>query len=426
MNALKKAAAGMPRILYSMEEIMKKRILVVAVLAMALAAAGCGSKPAKDASKAVADASKAVNEAASKVEEAVSEAAKDASKAIDEAVSEAGEVVSEVEKAASEAVGDASKAIDEVVSEAEELATEVEEAVSEAVGDASKAVDEAVSEAEELASDVEEAVSEAVEDASEAIDEAASEAEELATEALEELSKIAEDPFAETEEESSEEALEPVEVDHEGYVAAELNTPVIVETYVQATQSWWRDAITVYAQSEDGAYSIFNMACSEEDAKKLVPGTKIRVTGWKSEWSGEVEIIDATFEIIDDAEPFIAEAEDVTELLGKDELIDSQNKLVSFKGLTIEASKDADGKEAAFLYNWDGSGSQEANSDLYFNASVDGETYTFTVESYLCNNETDVYKAVEGLEIGQKIDAEGFLYWYEGANPHITSIKVVK
>ena len=28
------------------------------------------------------------------------------------------------------------------------------------------------------------------------------------------------------------------------------------------------------------------------------------------------------------------------------------------------------------------------------------------------------------LKIGDKIDMEGFLYWYEGANPHITSVVV--
>ena len=36
--------------------------------------------------------------------------------------------------------------------------------------------------------------------------------------------------------------------------------------------------------------------------------------------------------------------------------------------------------------------------------------------------DSDVYKAVEALNIGDKIDMEGFLYWYEGVNPHITSV----
>lgn len=203
------------------------------------------------------------------------------------------------------------------------------------------------------------------------------------------------------------------------YVAAELESPVVIEAYVQAHQSWWDNKITVYAADEDGAYFIYNMTCSEEDSAKLVPGTKIKVTGYKTEWSGEVEIAEgATFEIEDGS--YIAEATDVTDLLGTDDLINYQNQFVSFKGMTVEES----GGGAAFLYNWDGSGSADSNSDLYFNVSLNGQTYTFTVESYLCDNTTDVYKTVEGLKVGDVIDMEGFLYWYNGVNPHITNVTV--
>lgn len=200
------------------------------------------------------------------------------------------------------------------------------------------------------------------------------------------------------------------------YIAADLDTEVVIETYVQAKQSWWEDQATVYTQDQDGAYFLYNMACSEADYALLTPGTKIRVTGYKSEWSGEVEIIDATFEIIDGN--YIAPAADMTALLGTDDLISHQNEFVSFKGLTVEDSGDG----AAFLYNWDGSG--EDGSDLYFNVSLNGETYTFTVESYLCDASTEVYAAVKNLQVGDVIDVEGFLYWYEGANPHITSVTV--
>ncbi len=207
------------------------------------------------------------------------------------------------------------------------------------------------------------------------------------------------------------------------YIAAELQTEVTVETYVQAKQSWWQDKATVYTQNEDGAIFLYELPCSEEDYAKLVPGTKIRVTGYKSEWMGEVEIVDSSYEIIDGS--FIATANDVTALLGTDELIAHQNEFVSFKGLTVEAiGQDADGNDVAFFYDWDGSG--EDGKDLYFKASKDGVAYTFTVESYLCDKTTEVYAAVKNLQIGQTIDMEGFLYWYEGANPHITAVTVVE
>ena len=208
---------------------------------------------------------------------------------------------------------------------------------------------------------------------------------------------------------------------HAEYIAAELDSPVVIETYVQAKQSWWDNKATVYTQDKDGAYFLYNMTCSEEDYAKLTPGTKIKVTGYKAEWAGEVEVAEgATFEI--ESGNYIAPATDVTALLGTDALIDHQNEFVSFKGLTVEAITDADGNEASFLYSWDGSGDE--GSDLYFKVSKDGQAYTFTVESYLCDASTAVYSAVKNLKVGDTVDLEGFLYWYEGVNPHITAVTV--
>ena len=212
---------------------------------------------------------------------------------------------------------------------------------------------------------------------------------------------------------------------YQEYMDAELDAEVTIQAYVQAKQSWWEEQATVYAQDEDGAYFIYNMACPQEDYERLVPGTKIQVTGYKSEWSGEVEIMDGTFEILEGEEPYIASPLDVTDLLGTDELIEHQNQLVTFQGMTVEAAgQDDAGNDVAFLYNWDGSGTE--GDDLYFNASCNGETYTFTVESNLCDSSTQVYSDVKNLQIGQTINMEGFLYWYEGVNPHITSVTVVE
>lgn len=207
---------------------------------------------------------------------------------------------------------------------------------------------------------------------------------------------------------------------HADFLAAELDSEVTVETYVQNKQSWWDNKATVYCQSEDGAYFCYDMACSEEDYAKLVPGAKIRVTGYKAEWSGEVEIVDASFEVLEGE--YIAEPLDVTALLGSDELIAHQNELVSFKGMTVVAKTDANGNELACFYKWDNSGEAGADCDLYFDVSLDGQTYTFVVESYLCGPDTEVYQTVQNLQVGDVLDMEGFLYWYEGAQPHITSV----
>ena len=198
---------------------------------------------------------------------------------------------------------------------------------------------------------------------------------------------------------------------YQEYMAAADDTEVVIECYVQATQSWWQDAINVYAQDGDGGYYLYGLACSEADAAKLTPGTKIKVTGYRSTWSGEAEVVDGTFEI--EKGSWKASATDVSSKLGTDELENYMNQFVSFKGMTVESEA---------LYKWDGSG--QRGDDLYFNVSLNGQTYNFTVESYLCGEDTDVYKAVEALKVGDTVDMEGFLYWYEGPNPHITSVKV--
>lgn len=196
---------------------------------------------------------------------------------------------------------------------------------------------------------------------------------------------------------------------HEQYVAAEMQSQVVVETYVQAHQSWWDNKVTVYCQSPDGAYFLYELACTEADAEKLVPGTKIRVTGNKGEWAGEVEIMDGTFEFVK-GDSFIAQPLDVTDLLGTDALIDHQNELVSFTGMTVENIEYKNG---------------EPGDDIYVTLGKDGGSYSFCVERYLTGPETDVYTTVGALNVGDTVDVEGFLYWYEGMNPHITAISVV-
>ena len=191
------------------------------------------------------------------------------------------------------------------------------------------------------------------------------------------------------------------------YDAAAIDDAVTVECYVQATQSWWDNKITVYAQDQDGAYFIYEMACSEEDAAKLVPGTKILVKGYKTEWSGEVEIVDATFELVEGADTFVAEPMDATDLLGTDDLIKHQNKKVAFKGLTI--------KKIEYKNN-------EPGDDIYVTVAKGEGEYSFCVERYLTDPETDVYKAFADLKEGDVVDMEGFLYWYEGVNTHITAV----
>ena len=202
------------------------------------------------------------------------------------------------------------------------------------------------------------------------------------------------------------------------FVAAELDSEVTVVTYVQAKQSWWFDSKvnsgkgTFYTQDSDGAYFIYEMLMTEEEYNALVPGTCIKVNGYKSEWSGEVEIINATYEILE-ADPFIAEPTDITaDLVAGNDIIAKQNFLVSIRSAIVNAPA---------KYKWDGTGAE--GDDLYLSVKVGEKEYTIVVESYLHANGSEVYEAVEALKAGDVIDVEAFLYWYEGAQPHINEVK---
>ena len=191
------------------------------------------------------------------------------------------------------------------------------------------------------------------------------------------------------------------------YDAAALESEVVIEAYVQATQSWWDNKITAYLQDPNGAYFCYEMACSEADAAKLTKGTKIKVTGYKGAWAGEVEIMDATFEFVNDGLTWVAEATDVTSLLGTDNLIKHQNKFVKFTEMTVKSVTYKNG---------------EPGDDIYVDFTKGDATYSFCVERYLTDPDTAVYKAVGELKEGDVVTVEGFLYWYEGVNTHITSV----
>ena len=198
---------------------------------------------------------------------------------------------------------------------------------------------------------------------------------------------------------------------YEEFMAAATDDVVCIETYVQATRSWWNDTICVYAQGPDGGYFMYDMACAEADAAKLVPGTKIRVTGEKAIFDGEVEIMNATFEFVEGADTFVAEPLDATALLGTDELEANMNKLASFEGLTIKAINYKNG---------------EPGDDIYVTVTYNDADYDFCVEVYLTGTDSDVYTTVGTLNAGDVVNVEGFLYWYNGVNTHITAISLAE
>ena len=192
------------------------------------------------------------------------------------------------------------------------------------------------------------------------------------------------------------------------FMAAETDSEIVIEGYVQGKQSWWADKCSVYLQDENGGYYLYELACSEEDYARLTVGTKIRVTGYKTEWAGLQEVAPgATFEIIEGN--YVAQPIDITDKLGTEELFNYQTMVVSCKGVTVVGIEYKNG---------------EPGDDIYVTVSRDGAEYSFCVERYLTGPETDLYTLVGTLKAGDVIDVVGFAYWYNGINTHITSVTV--
>ena len=191
------------------------------------------------------------------------------------------------------------------------------------------------------------------------------------------------------------------------YAAAPLDAEVVIECYVQATQSWWDNKITVYAADQEGAYFLYELACSQADAAKMIPGTKIKVTGYKGEWGGEVEVMDGTFEFVEGGINYIAQPVDLTALLGTEELINYQNQTASFVGMTVKSIEYKNG---------------EPGDDIYVTLTYNGADYDFCVERYLTGPDHWVYQMVGTLQAGDVVDVIGFVYWYNGVNTHITAV----
>ncbi len=203
---------------------------------------------------------------------------------------------------------------------------------------------------------------------------------------------------------------------YDTFMAADVDSEVEVLMYVQAHQGWWENngqgVMTLYGMDNYGGYFVYEAKMDEETANSIGEGTLVKVTGTKAEWSGEIEIIDATVEVYADQEPSVYPANDVSDLFGESQvenLAAYMNQKVTINGLEVVKVETKD---------------SEYDPDLYITCTLGDVEVNLCVENYLTGPDSEVYKTASALVAGDVIDVEGFLYWYEGANPHVTSITV--
>lgn len=232
-------------------------------------------------------------------------------------------------------------------------------------------------------------------------------------ETTEEPEETTEEPTEETEEETQPEEETVTVMTFEEFVNAEVDTEVTVEFAIQGTQTYSEEYgnTSVYGADENGGYFVYRWACTAEDAAKMTPGTWVRVTGFKAEFAGQLEIMDVSAYEFIEKEAYTAERTDVTALLGTEELAAYMTMPVAVEGATVKAMEYKNGEEG---------------NDIYLTVTVGEADYDFCVETDLTNSETDVYKTVAGLKEGDVIAIEAYLYWYEGPNPHVTAVTVAE
>ncbi len=207
------------------------------------------------------------------------------------------------------------------------------------------------------------------------------------------------------------------------YMDAELQAEVKIDAYIQDRCTWYNGAASFYLQDEEGGYYVYNLKCSKDDYdNNLSVGKFISVTGSKAEWRGEVEI---NGDVATENQGFtvgssskIYKATQVANI-AKDTLDQHKNTKVMVTDLTVT--------KAPYTSFDDFSLSPNSGVDVYFAVkdSNDNEL-TFVVEAYLESTQfgSPTYTTVTSLALGDKINLEGFVYYWDV--PQLQVTKVVK
>lgn len=202
------------------------------------------------------------------------------------------------------------------------------------------------------------------------------------------------------------------------FLATNYEEQVTVAGYVQAKMIYATDrantSLFVKDQTSDSCYFIFNAMMSQETYNSITEGTPVKITGTKTIFSNEVEIANATVEVLNGT-PYVANPLDITTIFSSS-ASDYINRKIQLTGFTVVPFEDG----STFHFGYSGNGS---NGDaIYFQASKDGITYMFVVNQYLTDSSTSVYTAVQGLTAGQTITIQGYMYFYEDPLVMVTSV----
>lgn len=192
------------------------------------------------------------------------------------------------------------------------------------------------------------------------------------------------------------------------YVAKNDGDEVCIDAYITGKQSWWNNMAVIYLADDNGAYFAYNLACTEEQYNtELKIGNNIKVSGEKTTYNGQVEVMNPTYVLLTGTKLY--DAKTVT----ADKIGDYPSQKVKVENLTV-VSFDTNAESVA------------AGNDLYYTVTDGTTNYQYAVESYLTNKETQTYKTVKDLKAGDVITVEGFVYYWYTAQIQTTAITVTQ
>lgn len=215
----------------------------------------------------------------------------------------------------------------------------------------------------------------------------------------------------------------PSVLDYATYMDAPKGEVVSVEGFVSAKQAWWNGQVIVYLTTSvpGEGYFLYNVSCSKEESDTdLVIGSYIRARGTKEIYAGEHELIGVTYTVVNTIKR-PASTIDLTDKIS--DLSAYQNSYFTMT-LTVKKYETTDSNATVAASEAFGYKGDAPTDDLYFTLTDGTTDIACCIESYLTNSSTSVYAAVQALAVGDSVTVTGYLYWWNGPNPHIVSLSV--
>lgn len=210
---------------------------------------------------------------------------------------------------------------------------------------------------------------------------------------------------------------------YDEYIAAEVGSEVTIEAYITGRTTWYNNAASFYLADDNGGYYVYNLPCTEDEYNNLlVKGAFVEITGAKSEWKGEVEINGQT--ATENAGYIVLGASKTYDAILVNDIAKStldlyKNQLVKTKELTVT--------KAPYTNFEDFTLAPKAGTDVYVEVTDGTNTFLFVVEAYLEDSlyDSNTYKNVCALHVGDKVVLEGFIYYWENPQMQITKCDIL-